>query len=89
MTALLLDDPTSQVHAAAVGWEYPLSREAAALADLFDAFAKANYKKVVPYPRPWSTGPRGRTVGKGTAMTPEEFHAAWAKRVAEVSSQPQ
>lgn len=85
LVELLTTDPTSQIHAALAGWEYPASREAIALADLFDAFTKANYKKSEPYPRPWETKPKGRTVGKGTALTPEEFHRAWNERVAEVT----
>lgn len=82
LVALLANDPSTQVYAALAGWQYPATREAVALADLFDAFAKANFKKAEPYPRPWETKPKGRTVGKGTALSPEEFHRLWAEKVA-------
>lgn len=88
LVSLLAEDPTSQVHAALAGWGYPVSREAMAVADLFDAFARANYKKFEPYPRPWETKPKGRTVGKGTALTPAEFHAQWSAKVRELSVGP-
>jgi hypothetical protein len=48
----LAQDPTSWVHAALAEWEHPTSREFFVLADLFDAFAKVNFKRPTPYPRP-------------------------------------
>lgn len=83
--SLLASDPTSQVHASLAEWEYPVSRNALAVADLFDAFARANFKQSEPYPRPWETKPKGRTVGKGTALTPAEFHAVWSAKVRKLS----
>lgn len=51
---ILRADPSSMIAAAAEGWEYPMPREAAILADLYDLeHAKAGAKNRVPYPRPW------------------------------------
>jgi hypothetical protein len=55
---LLANDPTSQVCAAMAGWQYPLTREGLILADHFDAFARVNFKKANPYPRPWDEKPK-------------------------------
>jgi hypothetical protein len=48
----LASDPSSRIAAALNGWDYPLSREALILADLFDATAAVHFKKPKPYPRP-------------------------------------
>lgn len=50
-------DPSTEIAAAIAGWDYPLSREALILADLFDLqhTSKAK-KKPQPYPRPWPDG---------------------------------
>lgn len=52
---ILTRDPDSWVHAALADWEHPASREFFVLADLFDAFVRANTpkgRKVERYPRP-------------------------------------
>lgn len=49
---MLTKDPDSWVHAALANWAHPASREFFALADLFDAFAKANFRNPKPYQRP-------------------------------------
>lgn len=51
----LLRDPSSHVAAAVSGWQYPASREALTLADLFDVFLRSRRLrgKPKPYPRPW------------------------------------
>lgn len=53
----LLGDPTSHTAAAIAGWEYPCSRETAALADLIDLIHHAHTdpkkrSQITPYPRP-------------------------------------
>ena len=60
LTNLLAADPSSHVAASLAGWEHPASREWLVLADLFDAFRVANFKKPAPYPRPWSGAKRER-----------------------------
>lgn len=52
----LRQDPTSWVHAAIAKWQWPASREFLALADVFDAIAKAHFKKPKPYHRPMPDG---------------------------------
>lgn len=49
---VLHEDTTSWVFAAQAKWDFPASREFLAIADLFDAFAKANFRRPDPYPRP-------------------------------------
>lgn len=63
---VLRADPTSQVAAAMEGWAHPFSREAMALADLYDLThaVAAQGKRTKPYPRPWpdvNTTRLGRT----------------------------
>ena len=52
-TRTLSLDPSSHIAAALAGWEYPVSREALVLMDLFDLqhISKAK-RKPSPYPRP-------------------------------------
>lgn len=76
LTAVLADDPSSMTAAAAAGWDHPITFEWAALADLFDAFAQANFKKAKPYPRPW-TAPNTRRHGT-ERRTPEQIRAIFA-----------
>ncbi|WP_418061730.1 hypothetical protein [Pimelobacter simplex] len=52
LVEILSGDPSSQLFAAVAEWKYPVSREFFVLADLFDAFAKANFTRPDPYPRP-------------------------------------
>jgi hypothetical protein len=49
---ILSQDPESWLRAGIAGWDHPASREFFALADLFDAFAKVNFKRPQPYQRP-------------------------------------
>lgn len=57
LTKILGVDPSSQVGAAFQGWAFALSRETAAVLDLFDLQNKAQSKqKPKPHPaRPWAT----------------------------------
>lgn len=61
---VLAHDPSSHLCAAINEWEYPRSPEWLVLADLFDVFARANYKHPQSYPRPFpdrTTKHRGKT----------------------------
>lgn len=57
LTCELARDPSSRVGAALADWRYPASREALALADLYDltqaAHAADRRQRLRPYPRPW------------------------------------
>jgi len=68
-------DPSSHIGAALGGYDYPLSREAAILADTFDLVIQINRDpkkpKPKPYPRPWPEDVDTRHVGK-TNLTPDE-----------------
>lgn len=55
LTGVLSADTTSMVCSAALGWDSPRSRDWLVLADLYDAFARANFKSPKPYPRPFSS----------------------------------
>lgn len=62
LTQTLAADPTSRISTALAGWDYPLSRDAMALMDLYDlshtiAWARGGRKGKEPerYPRPWRT----------------------------------
>lgn len=68
LTGVLANDPSSHVAAAIAGWEYPVTREWLAAADLYDAFVASNTKKgrkPKPYPRPWPDKDQKR-MGKAT-----------------------
>lgn len=63
--AILRHDPSSAITAALEGWDYPISREALILADLFDLehMANSDPKKSRPKPhpmRPWKDQRRER-----------------------------
>lgn len=70
LSGLLVKDPSSQLAAALTTWFYPASRESLVLMDLYDAFAQANFKRPLPYPRPWDS-PR-RRFGQ-TSLTKDEL----------------
>ena len=60
LVRILRADPASMLAAAMEGWDYPMPREAAILADLYDLqYAKTGAKHRKPYPRPWET--KGKT----------------------------
>lgn len=75
---ILRGDPSSQIATAVEGWDYPLSREAAVLMDVWDLeYAKSGAKKREEYPRPFKTKGRTRTeqVGNTSGMTRDEVVA--------------
>lgn len=76
LTGILRADPSSMLAASMEGWAYPVSREAIALARLYDLeYAKTGAKKREPYPMPWSE--QGQKVSRGDAAgrTPDEVKA--------------
>lgn len=84
LTNMLTSDPSSRVGAAVQGWSYPLSREAMALADLYDVTLMSNVDKrkrgrVKPYPRPWETNTDTHRSSKPT-VGQETIRAALAAR---------
>lgn len=58
LTERLAKDTSSEVGAALAGWQYPASRQALAIFDLYDATANAHFKKPKRYPRPWDPAPK-------------------------------
>jgi hypothetical protein len=76
LAGILRADPSSMLAAAMEGWGYPLSRETAAILDLFDLeHAKAN-KKAKPHKgRPWADQPTTEQRGDAAGRTPEEVKA--------------
>lgn len=77
MTRVLAADSSSRVFAAVHGWDYPMSQEALILADQFDAFTRANFKKPKPYPRPVN---KDRTRSKKPLVSQSAIRAALAAR---------
>jgi hypothetical protein len=64
LVGLLAGDPSTRLAAALNEWTAPRSLEWLVLADLFDAFVRANYKQPQRYPRPFLDGAakhRGKT----------------------------
>lgn len=80
LASLLCRDPSSALFAALAGWEYPMSREALLLADLFDLehTAHADPKRGRPKPHPMrpvkQVGERTR-VGNPGGRSDEEIVA--------------
>ena len=76
LTRQLGSDPSTMVAAALNGWDYPVSREALSLADLYDVFCAANFKDAKPYPRPWASKPKSGRAKPDASLTQEEIIAA-------------
>lgn len=67
LTATLMRDPTSWLHAAVDGWAHPVSWNEIALYDLYDLELRSkleNQSEFRPYPRPWARKPRSRLTAK-------------------------
>lgn len=78
----LVSDPTSHTCAAANGWLYPLSREGASLANLYDLTLmvnteKSQRRKIKPHPRPWKDQDSARS--KKPVVSQEVIRAALAR----------
>lgn len=66
----VMRDPSSRLHAALNGWDYPLSRESMLILDLIDVTGRANAgKKWKTRPRPWRV--KGQRIG-ATELPREE-----------------
>jgi hypothetical protein len=62
LVGVLSSDPSSHICAAVNQWDSPRTAEWLVLADLFDAFVRANYERPQAYPRPFrDEKQRGRT----------------------------
>ncbi len=73
LAQVLRTDPSSQVGAALEGWDFAISREAAALLDLFDLEHAKAVKKPNPHPgRPWKTRGSSRRRGDAAGRSREE-----------------
>ena len=81
LTGELASDPSSRVAAGIYGWDYTVSREWMALADIFDIFVSANsdpkQPRLKPYQRPWDEKPKA--IGAGTSMSVAEYRAMRAR----------
>lgn len=75
LTQQLNSDTSSMVAAALNGWDYPVSREALALFDLYDLTANTHFKKPEPYPRPWASKPKSGRTKPDASLTQEEIIA--------------
>ena len=54
LVQIIRQDPSSMIAASVDGWDYPMSRVEAILADLYDlSYAKTGAKGRKPYPRPF------------------------------------
>lgn len=79
LVRLLRSDPSSQIATAIEEWEYPLSREAAILADMWDlSYAKAGAKKRERYPRPFKTAGKVQKWGDAAGRSRDEIVAILA-----------
>jgi hypothetical protein len=74
LAIILRADPASMIAAAIEGWDFPLSREAAAILDLFDLeHVKAAGRKAKPHGgRPWANAKRQQRFGNTAGRTHEQ-----------------
>jgi hypothetical protein len=76
LAGILRADPSSMLAASMEGWKYPLSREAAAILDLFDLeHAKANRKAKPHMGRPWADKAETRRRGNAAGRSADEIKA--------------
>jgi hypothetical protein len=64
------------------GWDYPITREALTLADLYDGYVQVHTRKghkPKPYPRPFSTQRKYGGRKKNKRRSPEEVSALFSK----------
>ena len=85
LTRILRADPGSMLAAAIEGWKYPMPREVAILADLYDLeYAKTGVKNRERYPRPYEvndseTTRHGRTGGRTPEQVKELLRTAFGQ----------
>jgi hypothetical protein len=76
LAGILRADPSSMLAASMEGWKYPVSREAIALARLYDLeYAKTGAKNRKPYPMPYNEGGTKTSRGNAAGRTPDEVKA--------------
>jgi hypothetical protein len=75
----LHSDPESWLQASVAGWEHPVSRDFAVLADLYDLqHASKSKRRPKPYPRPWEGADQRLRNAKKKRMSPEQLRARLA-----------
>lgn len=73
LVGILRSDPGSQTAASAEGWDYPLPRLEAQVADLWDLTYRATgAKKPVTYPRPFGAPVQRERHGNAAGRPPEQ-----------------
>lgn len=76
LAGILRADPSSMLAASMEGWKYPVTREAIALARLYDLeYAKTGAKRREPYPMPWNEDGVKTSRGNAAGRTPEQVKA--------------
>jgi hypothetical protein len=83
LTEILRADPSSALASALEGWEFPISREALAIYDLFDATVMLSSDPKGPRPKPHGGRPfkpprTERQYGDATGLDPAEVKARLA-----------
>jgi hypothetical protein len=73
LTQRLSQDPSSWICAALWDWEYPMTREALLLADVYDSYAAVHFKAPKPYPRPFR---KTRKAKPAASLSQEQIIAA-------------
>lgn len=71
LTAALYTNPNSLLFTSINEWDFPVSREFLALADLYDLTFAVNSKKKVKYPRPFKMKTDGQKIGNTTKSKSE------------------
>jgi hypothetical protein len=84
LVGILRADPSSALASSMEGWDFPISREALALYDLFDLTVQANSdpKKGKPKPhggRPFQPPPETHQHGNASGRSREEVEAILAR----------
>jgi hypothetical protein len=70
LVQIIRQDPSSMIAASVDGWDYPMSRAEAILADQYDlSYAKTGAKGRKPYPRPFKVGGTAEKHGDAGGMT--------------------
>lgn len=79
LVRVLRSDPSSMLAAAVEDWDYPMSREASILADVWDLeYAKTGAKTAANYPRPFKKDQPSTRKGNAAGRSPEEIKAILA-----------
>ena len=70
LVQIIRQDPSSMIAASVDGWDYPMSRAEAILADQYDlSYAKTGAKGRKPYPRPFKAAGASERHGDAGGMT--------------------